>query len=208
MRRTLHGIAVLVLGFLVVPGFAADKKKDIDKKHNGLVPAGRLTGRVVSVEESKRALRVNIGQRTINPVAAAALATAQKAMRSARTKQDRIAAIGQLQAAAKDLYVNDVELTATDDVVVRVAQPPANFDEKGKIKKYTKKELRELKGDPKLPGYQGEFSNLRQNQIVQISLVKRKEAAMAARARDADNSLAADNLPMMAMIIVIAEPAN
>jgi hypothetical protein len=118
-----------------------------------------------------------------------------------------LAAAAQLQAAARDLYVNDVELSAADDVMVRVAHPPATFDEKGRVKKYTKKELRELKGDSKLPGYQGEFSNLRQNQIVRIELVKRREGG-AVRARDADNQLAADNLPMMKVIIVLQEPAN
>jgi hypothetical protein len=68
----------------------------------------------------------------------------------------------------------DVKVMSTDDVKVRTKNPPVAYDDKGNKKKYTPKELKELKGDSKLPGYSAEFSDLKQNQIVEVSLVRKK----------------------------------
>jgi len=62
----------------------------------------------------------------------------------------------------------DVELRGAEDMVVRLSQPPLDYDEKGKVRKYTAKELKEMKGTAGLPGYQGELSNLQVGQIVQV----------------------------------------
>jgi hypothetical protein len=35
---------------------------------------------------------------------------------------------------------------------VRSLQPPVAFDDKGNVKKYTAQELKEMRGDGKLPG--------------------------------------------------------
>src|SRR5215471_4803028 len=67
----------------------------------------------------------------------------------------------------------DVKVMSTDDVKVRTKNPPVAYDDKGNKKKYTPKELKELKGDSKLPGYSAEFSDLKQNQIVEVSLVRK-----------------------------------
>jgi hypothetical protein len=61
-----------------------------------------------------------------------------------------------------------------DDVKVRTKNPPVAYDDKGNKKKYTAKELKELKGDSKLPGYSAEFNDLKQNQVVEVSLVRKK----------------------------------
>jgi hypothetical protein len=68
----------------------------------------------------------------------------------------------------------DVKVMTTDDVKVRTKNPPVAYDDKGNKKKYTAKELKELKGDAKLPGYAAEFSDLKQNQVVEVSLVRKK----------------------------------
>ena len=65
------------------------------------------------------------------------------------------------------LLNNDVcsLIQASEDVVVRMARPKDDFDEKGKPKKYTKKELAELRGtDKKLPGYKAEFGDISTDQ--------------------------------------------
>jgi hypothetical protein len=68
----------------------------------------------------------------------------------------------------------NVEMPLVDDVKVRLRNPPANFDDKGKPKKYTQKELAELKGpDKKLPGYTGALEDLKSGQIVTVYLVKK-----------------------------------
>ena len=58
----------------------------------------------------------------------------------------------------------DVEVASTDDVKVRQANPPIAYDDKGRPMKRTHKELKELEGDSKLPGYPGEFSDLHRDQ--------------------------------------------
>jgi hypothetical protein len=68
----------------------------------------------------------------------------------------------------------DVKVMTIDDVKIRTKNPPVAYDDKGNKKKYTAKELKELKGDSKLPGYTAEFNDLKQNQVVEVSLVRKK----------------------------------
>ncbi len=48
-----------------------------------------------------------------------------------------------------------VEVVGTDGLQIRQANPPIAYDDKGRPRKRTHKELKELKGDSKLPGYPG-----------------------------------------------------
>jgi len=68
----------------------------------------------------------------------------------------------------------NVKVTTIDDVKVRTKNPPVAYDDKGNKKRYTPKELKELKGDSKLPGYNAGFEDLKNNQIVQVTLVRKK----------------------------------
>jgi hypothetical protein len=102
----------------------------------------------------------------------------------------------------------DVEWNAIDDVKVRMANPPPQFDDKGRPKRYTRKELRELKGDDKAPGYPAEFSDLKVGQIVQLNLVKKKGAPRVTpkRGKGADPDPSGEYLPKMSMIIILFDP--
>jgi hypothetical protein len=103
----------------------------------------------------------------------------------------------------------DIDIEATDDVKVRVLNPPTETDEKGRPKRLTSAELKKLKGpDPRLPGYNAEFDNLRQGMIVQVTLSKRKEAPkpMVRRKKGDDDDLAGDNRPMASLIVILADP--
>jgi hypothetical protein len=83
--------------------------------------------------------------------------------------------VGQLRAQ-RNLYnvVNryqDIEFQAEENVKVRTAELPENFDEKGNVKKYTREELRQLKGkDTNLPGYESSFEALKEGQLIQVTL--------------------------------------
>ncbi len=66
--------------------------------------------------------------------------------------------VSQLQAGSdytiKKDY-KDIDFHTSDDVKVRMMNPPTKFDDKGNPKEYTKAELKELKGkDADLPGYE------------------------------------------------------
>ena len=60
---------------------------------------------------------------------------------------------------------------------MRAQHPPTEYDDKGKVKVWTQKELRELKGNSKLPGYPSDFDRLVTGQIVTVYLPKPSKAA-------------------------------
>ena len=77
---------------------------------------------------------------------------------------------------------------------VRTFDLPANFDEKGNPKKYTKAELQALKGDDpaekKLPGYKADFSELKVGDyvVVSISVFKPSKTVSADQTKETASS--------------------
>ena len=116
-----------------------------------------------------------------------------------------------------DTKTKDIEIQAADDVVVRMANPKADFDDKGRIKKYTKKEKAELRGtDKKLPGYKADFGDLTTDQLILVTLVRKKGSPGVAKmpkrkGKDKDDAAAADlldeNAPKASLILIVREPA-
>jgi hypothetical protein len=244
MRYFARAAAVLVCGCLAMSAFAADKDKDkakADAKKDAekgvttekMYRAGQLAGKVLTVVESKKSLRLQVTLQypKLNAGALNSLIQAQANMQQAMLNRDynaRIQGIAnaqrQMLQAQATLYqmqsmTKDVELQTTDEVKVRLAYPPEAFDDKGKPKRYTAKELKELKGpDPKLPGYNAEFSDLHEGQYVTVTLVKKKDAPTKLpprrpikdpkEAKDIDADLLLENLPHISMILIVADPKN
>jgi hypothetical protein len=243
MRYLPRGAAVLLIGCLAVPAVGADKDKAKDKADakseaknaekgvttEKMYRAGQLAGKVLTVVESKKSIRLQVTLQypKLNQGALNSLVQAQANMQQAALNRDRQGVLNaqrQMLQAQATLYTlesttKDVELQTTDEVKVRQAQPPEAFDDKGKPKKYTAKELKELKGpDPKLPGYNAEFSDLREGQIVTVTLVKKKDAPNKLpprrpvkdpkEAKDVDADLLLENLPQISMIVIVADPKN
>jgi hypothetical protein len=271
MHHILRGAAVIILAFLVLPGYAADEKdkdkdkkapdakkdgdknaqpdvkkdvdkkapdakKDHDKKDSPWVKAGQVAGTIVNINESSKGIRLKVDVPELNPSAVQGLANAQLQLANAKVQlaqaglkppQERLQAIINAQNAIAQAQQNvanqqahlynkkpmEFELSTTEDLVVRLNEPPPKFDDKGKKVKYTAKELKALKGDnPKLPGYQAEFSDLRSNQLVQVTLVRNKNAPKPKpinpknKSKDADAELLLDdNKPHISMIMVLGE---
>jgi len=141
---------------------------------------------------------------------------ADKAKEKPAEKMIRVAVvvgkIGRVDEAKKSLHL---ELTvgkksewadwvSTDDVKVRILKPPPAFDDKGNPKKYTRKELRELKGDSKLPGYPAEFSDLKPGQYVQVTLVRKK--GVRRKPKDAAVDPTDEYYPHMSLIVIASDP--
>lgn len=88
-----------------------------------------------------------------------------------------------------------VEYQAEENVKVRIKDLPEDFDDKGRIKKYSREELVELKGkDKNLPGYESSIDALKVGQIVQATLGAHKKprpasssATSAAKNKDGDS---------------------
>jgi hypothetical protein len=69
-----------------------------------------------------------------------------------------------------------------DEFVVRRLHPPLLFDDKGKPRKPTAEDLRQMKGiDPKLKGYKAELSDLKPGHGVVVTLARAKASASKAK---------------------------
>jgi hypothetical protein len=179
-----------------------------------MLKSPKVTGAVVAVVEDKKSLRlrltipyvkVNEGQlqNYINAQVSLAQATnAQGVFNAQRSMAQAAAQIYEINKVEKE-----VEWTATDDVKVRLRNPPPQFDDKGRAKRYTAKQLQELKGNDKLPGYPAEFGDLKSGQVVEVALLQKK-GPQAVRRKDAEGEASGDNSPKMSMIMILAEPRN
>src|SRR5262245_30982579 len=144
MGRILRGTALVVL-LLSTPILAQDKdkanRKPDPRKDQDLTPlvaAGEVTGRVARVHSGS-----SFSLELILP-SAQLLFRRPGSLRAAPTRP----------AGTRKQYILDV----ADDVQVRVMQLPMQFDDKGKPRKYTSDEIKELRGaNSKLPGYKSDY---------------------------------------------------
>jgi hypothetical protein len=214
--------ALLLVGPL--PGAPKKEDKDLDKNSEKTVQAGQVTGKVMNVYEDKKKIRLQVTY--MNPKldqgAANALAQAQIQFQQAlarrpidynavRTAQQQMA-LNQAKLITYEKKTQDYEIQANDDVVVRSANPPEQFDEKGKVKKYTKKELDELRGpDHKVPGFKAEFGDIQTDMLVKVQLVRKKDAPKPVvrkpKDKDAELDVMGDYEPHASMIIILFNPA-
>jgi hypothetical protein len=105
--------------------------------------------------------------------------TTNQATVTLKPKSSRSGSAG--QSASSTTRTQDFYLDVDDDVQIRLQQPRPAFDEKGKSK-YTSAELNPLKGArATIPGYPGEFSDLKPGQVVTVYLLERTEPAGADR---------------------------
>ena len=223
MRYAISWMAALLVPFLLLAGPALgqkkiDKDKDLDKANDvKMIKAGVLVGKVMNVYEDKRKIRLQVSVPKLNPSGLVAIANAQRQMAMARNIQGILQGQRAMQQAQAQLYTmqpQDIELEALDDVLVRTARPREEFDDKGRIKKFTKAQLKELKGpNPKLPGYKAEFGDVATEQIIQVTLVRKKGSTpkpvrpkKGKKDLDADIDVLADNLPQISQIIILREP--
>lgn len=212
LHRGWAGAGALLACFSLA--LAADKKNpdlDTDKGKaeatSKLVSAGEVTGKLISWDGSGKffTVEVKVKYAVPNPSALQALANLQVQLaqaareRNPATRQQRIAQISvqmaQQQKNAQQIKEAAVkfELEATEDMKVRYVQPPAVFDETGKLRKHTGKELKDLKGDnPKMPGYAAEMSDVQKDQYVTAYIAKKREAPRSA-GKNKDNDAETPN---------------
>jgi hypothetical protein len=204
----------------------ADDKKPDDKKdgHKDWVTAGKMNGELVSVDESKKTLKVKLTSevRTLNQNEAQALAQEQANLAraiAARNAQGAQQAQQNILNHERNLYkveqkTQEVEVPTLDDVKIRVSTPAVVFDDDGKIKKQTAEELRKLKGDPSLPGYPSDFSSLHSGQKVTITLMRKKDAKPPAPERPTPGGkppeldLTGDYVPHASLILVVHDSSK
>ena len=100
-----------------------------------------------------------------------------------------------------------VEFQLTEKAKVRTTLLPDPFDDKGNPKKYTRKELDDLKGkDKTLPGYESTLGDLRAGQTVQLTLVSVPRPAGAKKKDDPDGLKAADKSKQVRLVVILKSP--
>jgi hypothetical protein len=130
----------------------------------------------------------------------------QQQVANAKKPQDQVKRLTELQNAVAQLQLQaaranidiqqlfkvvtnkkNIDFHAAEDVKVRTLIEPVTFDEKGNVKRYSKEELKELKGkDSKLPGYESSFDQLQAGQILKVTLARAKEPAKSEKDKDSD----------------------
>jgi hypothetical protein len=227
VRKLVSWAAALIVPAMMLTGplGGADNNKDKDKDKDSDKPAEKYTkvttlaGKIMAVYEDKRKIRIQVSVPKVNPQGILNIQNAQLAMARANSLLALLQAKQQMLQAQRSLYTStnvEIEVQAIDEVVVRTATPREAFDEKGKIKKFTKAELKELRGNnPKLPGYTAVFGDLTADQFIQLSVVRKKgeaapKPASKPKKKGKDGDLEADALgddaPLVNMIMILAEP--
>jgi hypothetical protein len=203
MRRFYLGTGLFLA--LAVAGSAAaapGKKPGQPTVDSDNLTAGRFTGKLLTTPGTGGTftMQIQYQQVQVNPRARncpqlrniqnelAQIQRLEVQMARSRHPQTELNRINQLvrriqqqqTQATRNLYgvvtaTKNVDFHAADDMKIRYTQLPSVYDDKGNIRKYTKKELKELKGkDTSLPGYEGTLANLQVNQTVQVTLAPRK----------------------------------
>ncbi len=195
----------------------AELKKE-EKKDNGMVKIGQVVGQISWMAEGSKSLKLRIDVPKLNPSAVQSIAQAELQIQRAafQQPQQRLQTIAnaqrQIAQQKANLYTKttqEIELALTEDCIVRLKDPPPKFDEKGKLVRPTKKDLDEWKGDPKLPGYKAEMSDVRSNQYVQVTLVRNKNLPrpkVDPKTREIPPEAIAELSPHISMIMIIGEP--
>jgi hypothetical protein len=223
-------------------GDAANAPPTTEQDYKQLAQARLVTGKLLNFEPTDRKLTIQIEYQIYKPndknkggkannlqrQQEQLLREQQEVLRS-RNPAELVRRLQQLQARVqrlqaqqlkgqKDLFKvekphKDFDLEAVENVKVRLAQLPVEYDEKGYPIKHTDKELKERKGpDPKLPGYTASIEDVKVGQTVKLTLARKKPAPKPAdkdkdqkNDKDVDKDAAADNHPDVTMIVILKD---
>jgi hypothetical protein len=193
---------------------ASDKEKPTYYKEKSAKAGEPFVGKLIQVEGAQRYLTVQVTLKIPqeNTGAAQSIANLQRQLvgnrdpNSIRSIALQLAQQRQNLVTYKDQTKN-LELSAGDDMKVRSMLPPVEYDDKGKLKKLTPKELKALQGDPKLPGFPADFDSLKPNQTVKVYLAKTKDTGKA-KVKDKDLLADSKEKQKVTMIVIVSEPVK
>jgi hypothetical protein len=170
--------------------------KDKKEAREKFLATGRVVGKLLHVEGAQRYFTVQVTYRVPqqNLGEVQAIANLQLQIADAYRRGDAGAVVSnRLELARHQQNVisyheehQSIEFQADDELKVRTAFAPVEYDDKGKPRRLSEKEKKELRGpDSSLPGYTADFDSLKQDQIVEVYLAKSKDLPRP-RVRDKD----------------------
>jgi len=190
-----------------------DDKKPTDKKPDDKKPMDTrkttvLAGEIVHIEPAKQAFRVKVTvqYQELNQGEANALLQANRDLSTAKNRDEYAAALRRIADHRSRLYSiksksQDYAIDSAEDMKVRLNAPKSAFDDMGNVKKYTAKELQELRGKDKL--FDGEFADLTNGQIVQVTILLPK---VAPKPKNKDDIQLDDNKLEATKVVVLKQP--
>jgi hypothetical protein len=155
------------------------KKEKLASKEK-MLASGKVSGKLAHVEGAQRYFVVGVKYLVTTPNLGAIQNVANASRNLAQAKDAKAAFNARLDMARNQAVMYDYrtidgqfEFVADDKMKIRTLQLPVDYDDKGKPKKLTQKELKERRGaDLTLPGYEADFDTLRQGQLVDVYLEK------------------------------------
>ena len=163
------------------------KKPEPAEVKDKLIQTGVLPGQLVELNREGKTFTLRVTLRIPVPdLDVAQEIVGLQAQLALAARSGDIGTIQDLQAQIVAQYQSlysfeekeeDIALESIPDVKVRRLRLPPVFDAKGKPRKYSFKELANLKGLDKLPGFQAQWNDVEQDQVVQVQLVKKKSTA-------------------------------
>jgi hypothetical protein len=155
------------------------KKEKLASKEK-MLASGRVSGKLAHVEGAQRYFVVQVKYVVTTPNLGAIQNVANASRNLAQAKDAKAAVNARLDMARNQAVMYDYrtidgqfEFMADDKMKIRTLQLPVDYDDKGKPKKLSLKELKERRGsDLSLPGYEADFDTLRQGQLVDVYLEK------------------------------------
>lgn len=234
MVRASRWCAAVATLAVLLPAFAADEKTETKESRAAreklLGSSKPFLAKLLQVEGSQKYLTVDITVQTPLPNLDAQrnLLNLQQQLLDAQRESTPLSRARRIRDLSIEMEKNKrnlvtmreehqrLELQAADDMKVRTMILPLEYDDKGKPKKLTQKELKELKGpDAKLPGYAATFDDLKAEQIVEVYLARPKTTAPPVRSRvkdskdkDVDPAAPESDKPVVIMIVIHKEPAK
>jgi hypothetical protein len=154
---------------------------------------------------------------------------AQMAAQQARLEQQMLTQAARVfgnasrNAPGVALGYKQFDMETIDKVVIRRANPPFEYDNKGNVKTHTKEELDRLRGkDKTLPGYEASALDLQAGQTIKVFLVRNPVKKAQKKDEDADeddgpaakgkkkagDGLLNRDLPQVRMILIMAEATD
>jgi hypothetical protein len=174
------------------------------------VPTARFAAKLIQASASEKTLRVQVTQAVVTQSAYHTYWLGWHRLRLLQALRDRNPRSrmwrtqGELYWIAfhrSQLYHvhaqhHNIDLLADDDLMVRTMKLPPVFDEKGKPRNYTAKELEKLKGpDRTLPGYISDFAFLAPPQLVEVYITRGEVAKAPPRRANAQDASGNENAP-------------
>src|SRR5262249_14741595 len=105
--------------------------------------------------------------------------------------------------------MKDLDLRFAANCKFRSMYPPVEYDAKGRLKKWTQKELAALKGNSKLRGYPIELDSVRAGQTVDIYLAKKIDvgASPKGKKKTDDDDIGVGRPEAVMIVITLEAPA-